>query len=255
MKSTVIEENYSNEINNYSTDTDTETELEKELNIEKLDCIVYETEQPNQINDDEIEAIFNNVDRDEQERIQKEWLEASEQSNNIKQHSTDFTEQNQWATSRIERLKSSIEVYRKCWEQPSMGYYEDDINSTFNAIEKKIQLGWFTDSQINYFQSLLNNFNSIMKGKREWIEQHSSVNDSSADLIEPPTVERCGKEIHFSENPMGYMMTLMEVNAVGRRRIDDWYKEHIEELKCAINQLDNNDYREYFNEVLREEGF
>ena len=94
-----------------------------------------------------------------------------------------------------------------------------------------------------------------MKGKREWIEQHSSVNDSSADLIEPPTVERCGKEIHFSENPMGYMMTLMEVNAVGRRRIDDWYKEHIEEFKCAINQLDNNDYREYFNEVLREEGF
>lgn len=265
----VVSPSYNNLIDNeiqhsnVPSDTDTETELDidKEMNVDTIDCIVHVPMQSNELTYEDINEVMNDVDRDEEERIRREWLQETRQSTNIN-NSDKYKEKNEWTTRCYEELQSVIQLIFNSWDKRIVGCYAEKVHSILDKVYAKAEEGWFTDKQITKFNTIINNFNSIMEKKWEVFDKQkhtTKCNHQSAvsniEDSEPPTVEWCGKEIYFSDNPMRYMMALMEVNAEGRRRIDDWYKEHRDALKYAINQLDNNDYREHFNEVLREEGF
>lgn len=246
---------------NVPSDSDTETEIDKEMIVDNNDCIVPVSVQSNQLTYEDINEALNDIDWDEEERIREEWLQETIQSTNIN-NSDKYKEKNEWTTRCYEELQSVIQLIFNSWDKHTVGYYADKVHSILDKVYIKADEGWFTDKQITKFDTIINNFNSIMKKKWEVFDKQkhtTKCNHQSAvsniDDSEPPTIESCGKEIHFSDNPIGYMITLMEVNAVGRRRIDDWYKNHIDDLKRAINQLDNNNYRECCNEVLREAGF
>lgn len=243
------------------SDSDTETEIETDEIIHE--SILHETEQSLA---DEYDEIFNEVDYDEVERVQAAYLQGPNPS------SVSFKERNEWATRCYEELEANIQVLFKCWDADMILNYSEKINSIFDKVDERINQGWFTKKQIAKFDAFINNFNSIIRKKAELVgNQESSSSEtiqspgsnennitsieSKNNMVEPPVLEYSGREYHFNDNVISYMDVLFMTQYMGHRRIDDWYKDDIDTLKVAINNLEDVRYRDYYNEFLRAEGF
>lgn len=219
---------------NYTTDTDTDKEKDEIIH----DCILHVPEQSVNSIEDDYEEILNNVDYEEVERVQAAYLQDPNPSSS-------FKERNEWATRCYEELEATIQVLFKCWDANMVIAYADKVNSILDKVDEHINEGWFTQAQISKFDTITNNFNSIIRKKAELIGQHDSsvqVTEQSAESNEQySSIENknnmggCAAPKQITFNPKHFIL-------VGERVI-----EMINEGR-EQRSIDNYSFNEFSNE-------